>query len=48
MPLLVGRVQAEKALLVDRSATSQVLSFKAGGIFLSVSRSRLARGSPWW
>ena len=47
MPLLVGRAQVEKALLVDGSETSQVLSVKAGGIFLSVSRSRLAGASPW-
>ena len=42
MPLLVGRVQVGKVLLVDRLGTSQALSMKAGGIFLSVSRSRLA------
>ena len=36
MPLLVGRVQAEKVLLADGLETSQVLSMKAGGIFLSV------------
>ena len=46
MPLLVGRVQVEKVLLVDGLETSQVLSMKAGGIFLLVLRSRLARGSP--
>ena len=45
MSLLVGRVQVEKVLLVDRSETSQVSSMKAGGIFLSVSRSGLAGGS---
>ena len=46
MPLLVGRAQAEKALSVDKLETSQVLSVKAGRIFLSVSRSGWARGSP--
>ena len=46
MPLLVGRVQVEKVLLVDGLETSQVSSMKGGGIFLSVSRSGLAGGSP--
>ena len=46
MLLLVWRVQAEKALLVDRLETSQVLFVKAGRIFLLVLRSGLARGSP--
>ena len=46
MPLLVGRVQVEKVLLVDGSETSHVSSMKAGGIFLSVSRSGLAGGLP--
>ena len=48
MPLLVGRAQAEKALLVDGSETSQVLPMKAGRIFLLVSRFGLAGGSPQW
>ena len=47
MPLLVGRVQAEKVLLVDGLETSQVLSVKAGGIFLLVLGSGLSGGSPW-
>ena len=45
MPLLVGRVQAGKVLLVDGLGTSQALSVKAGGIFLSISTSGLAGGS---
>ena len=48
MPLLVGRVQAEKVLLVDGLETSQVSSVKVGGIFLLVLRSGLAGGSPRW
>ena len=48
MPLLVGKVQVEKVLLVDGLGSSQVSSMKAGRIFLLVSRSDLAGGSPQW
>ena len=48
-PLLwMERVQMEKVLLEDRWETSQVLSGSKGRIFLSISKSRLAEGSPQW
>ena len=48
MPLLVGKAQAEKVLLVSRPETSKASFVKADGIFLLVSRFGLAWESPWW
>ena len=46
MPLVVGKDQAEKVLLVGRLETSQASFMKADGIFLWVLRSRSAWESP--
>ena len=46
-PLVLGKAQVEKVLLVGRLETSQVSFAKADGIFLLVSRCGLAWESPW-
>ena len=45
-PLVLGKAQVEKVLLVSGLETSQALFTKADGIFLSVSRCVLAWESP--